>query len=295
MSITLTQIRQESGDLLVGRPRFLIGTATGGSQQYLEDTLGLKNEARGAWYQDGWLLRSSLDSSDRLRQVLEDDSDNGRANVTPDYTVVPLVGEAYEIWPFGYDPVTVEKAIGRAMTRLRIPEQIDITGVSGQRQYDLSSYSWLTSPEQFLGLYLQDGPSLQQLGYQIPNVGVSQDEGTLTLNLDGPTFGSGDTLRLLAWRSALSTASSAAFASSSDTVLLPNDPEVIEYAALRTCEGLLERPYARRFGPRTDSQRTAALADIREQLRRFRTRFGQPRSWSLYSADPTTWGPGAIW
>jgi hypothetical protein len=189
--------------------------------------------------------------------------------------------------------VTVEKAIARAMTRLRIPEQIDIAGVSGQRQYDLATYTWLTNPNQFLGLYLQDGSNLQQLGYQIPNVGISQDEGVLTLNLDGPTFGSGDTLRLVAWRSALSTAS-AAFTAGTDTVLLPNDPEVVEYAALRTCEGLLERPYARRFGPRTDTQRNAALTDVRDQLRRFRTRFGQPRSWSLYSAGTESFGPG-IW
>lgn len=294
MSLTLDALRLQCALQLVGRPRFVRGVATSGSNNSISDAINLKSEARSGWHKGGWALRYDLDTSDRVRQILEDNFRQGEIITTPDYSATVANGEHFEVWPFGYDPTTVEEALNRGMIRLRIPDEIAVTPVVSQRQYPLAAYPWLTDPRQIKGLYWLSGASGQQTPYPVPGVTVSSDQGALTLNLVGDTFDTSDTLRLVAWRSVYSTGSVTPLVAGADTVNLAADLELMEYVALQTCDILLREPYARRFGPRTDPQRKDALSDIAAQLRRFDERFGGPRSWPLYAAEPSgvNFGPG---
>lgn len=292
MSLTLDALRQASGKRLVGRPRFVIGTATADSSNTntLTDNTNLHSHARSGWHKNGYLLRYALNTTDRLRQVLEDNYQQGEVVLTPDYSDPVANGEPYEIWPFGYDPLTVEEAINSSMIRLRLPDELDITPVLNQRQYSLAAYPWLTSPKQIKGLYWLSGSGLGIVPYPVPDISVSQDLGSLTLNLLGDrTFDTTDALRLVVWRSAYSTGSVMPLVAGADTVNLPDDLELIEYVAVLTCLEILRAPYARRFGPRADKDRKAVIDDLQTQIRSFDERFGGARSWQLFRPTTERW------
>lgn len=292
--LALSEIRQRVGEILEGPPYFMQGTSTGGNTTTLIDTIKLLDTTLGQFWVGGHILRD-LATTDRKRRISAYVNSTGTLTVPVAWSVSASV-VAYEIWTL-YDPVDeVEKAINRAMIRARIPEEVEFAGVADQVQYSMAAYPWLLNGRQIAGLYQRVGDTALQYSLREVPFRPSQDQDGVVLNLTEDTFTSDDTLRLLAWRSAVGAASVSPMTLGTHTVPITSDQETIEYAALLACEQLLSRPIARKLGPRSDTARKDQLSEIRAELKRFAHRFSPllPNA-SLWDAPDESWGPGIGW
>lgn len=288
MSLTLDQIRAAVG--AIADSGFRSGISTSGSTTTLVDAVGLVRPLGDTRYEGGYVLRTSKTTSDRLRGVSTDTSTTGTLTVSPAYSVT--VGtEAYEVWS-DFDPVgQVEAAVNRAMRRMVFVEEIDLTGVSQQRQYSLASYPWLTRANQFVELLWRYGSTVGAYLW-LPVVGarITTDEDALVLDLGQQVFSSSDTLRLRALRT---YASLGTLTLGADTVTVPAD--YLDWFAWETYWELLQTPAALRTGTENQALQDREEHRVKMRLLALRNKYRPKISQSLVGAPERPWGAYAGW
>lgn len=289
MSITLAQMRRKVGQLWDGRPFYVASTASGGSATSLEDAPVLKDQFRSDYRRGSWVLRPDKSDSDKERVISIDDHENGILVPSAAWTDAIVSTDPYEL--YSLQPSQIEDAINRGLGRIRIREEIDLSGVSGQVQYSMAAYTWLLTDEQVIGFKVRSGTSGAYYWTTVPNVAFTSDQDALALNLNGLTFGTDDSLRLVATRSAASLGSVVPLAAGTDTVPLANDDEMLSWIAYEAILDLLDAPISRQMAPDVDSRLDALKANVTKQLTRYRNRFLPRRSSYSVWASGGTFGP----
>jgi len=263
MSTTLEQLRQEIGaeldEIIVGFTT-ADGTLSVMYDRTLIDPLETEEALVGAWV---WML--DLFSSDE-RRISEYDPSTGKVTFSRAWSAARVGGKDYEIHKL-IRPWDLLRIILKVVDSLTYWYQQPITVVSGQRNYDLSAYTWLTEPRQVEDVFWRTGDTVNRYGYiPLDWFEVVSRDGKLYLDVPPYSATSGDTMYLKAWRSY----SSAVLILDSSTTDAPK--EWIKSGALLRCYEHLMR-----HGPAQDTERwkrqmVAEALRFRELCKRYTPR-----------------------
>jgi len=93
-------------------------------------------------------------------------------------------GDEFELHQL-MDPDELDRRINTAITRLYYVNEELITVVSGQREYSLSDYTWLTRPGQVLDiLWIKGSTALKKTYPPVNWFRIEEDAGALTLHIE---------------------------------------------------------------------------------------------------------------
>jgi hypothetical protein len=157
MAITLTQLRREVGQDI---GECVVGTVDLASTAFLQDDDLIDLDANDTEYDHAWIRCYWEDGAgtlyDETRRVRVTDPDTGVKGYDPatgsiyvsrNWSYVMPANTQYEIHKL-VDPVQLDRLLLNAVQRCQHLYLLALTPVSNQLIYDLSSYTWLTSPVQ---------------------------------------------------------------------------------------------------------------------------------------------------
>jgi len=153
---TMAAIRQAAVRMVNGRDALVLTAATGGSQNYIEDTTNSLRSSisRGKILDSAWIYRpaAALDA-DKVRMVAEGGYDHAAGRLTPDleWTNAPVPGETFEvILGANLHPLdSIAPAIRDGLARCRFVDTVLVINDTPGQDTNLSAfYPWLTSPVQ---------------------------------------------------------------------------------------------------------------------------------------------------
>lgn len=279
MSTTGGALRGRVGRVL--DPIYRADTATGGTTTTLVSAKWpWKDSGQGASRYVGKVVvrPDAALASDTYRTIQVDAPTTGTLTPYDAWTNAPIATEAFEVWGT-FDPSQVLDYANRAAETLNVLEEVDVVGVSGQRQYSLAAYPWLTRPDQVVATLLRTGSTAGAYLYDtFPGAYVSVDEAALTLNLAASMVGPSDTLRILAVRDYALLAPLATFASATDAPLA--------WLAYETCLLMLREPAGGRYAPDMDNVMQRLELDIERKCIYFRDLYAPKVSRRLFAVAP---------
>jgi len=157
MGTTLATLRREIGQDL---DECYVGTIISATTLSVTDTSLIDPDSPPSKYDRAWVkcFWSSLDKETRRVRATRGtvkgyDPEAGRLTLAPPFTNVPDTGSEFEIHT-GFHPDDMDRLITNGVERCYYEYNLDISAVSGQSLYDLSSYTWLTTPFQVSDIYL---------------------------------------------------------------------------------------------------------------------------------------------
>lgn len=187
MGISLKDLRI---DIAKSLRACVTGTVDSASSATVTDAeLADKGESTQA-YTRWWLY-----IGDEERRVTVFSQNTGTLTVGRAFTQTPSAGAAYELHKL-MSVADLNRLINRTLSECWHLDLVPMPVVSGQRQYDLSPYTWLTHEQQLWDVEYRHGDTPNEYRY-LPSewYWVDNDEGKLTLNLR-PRSATGIELRL---------------------------------------------------------------------------------------------------
>lgn len=297
----LDDIRARVGRLVCG-DEFVTGTAatsgsTTGALAFPFPPLIDPAQGTGAAgiYEDAWLLLTAAarTTTGRERRCSAWNAATGVLTFLPVVSGSVANTDTFEVWTGPFRPTFVEFAVNQALIRQRIWEEATFVGTADQLQYVLATVLTDTSiltAAQIVDLSIRNTVTSGQYDYTpIPpeNYYVTRDRGVLTLNLQGRTYTSADTLRLRWWRSLSSVG---ALSVGTDNIGIVNDSEIIDWCAYETWHWLLSAPLASNLGRSDQQERRIQAAEVFETVQHYRRRFAPESAPSLFAQPARAWG-----
>jgi len=201
MATSLKSLRQGLG---LDLAECTVATVTSAGATTITAATLVDNDASSSKYDRAWLKVTDGDAAGSVRRIRETDEDetvkgfdpaNGILQWSRDLSDVPAPGDEFEIHQL-LDPDRMDTLINRALQRCSHLEQEDITVVSGQREYSLAAYTWLTRQQQITQVWWRQGSTALKYKYHpLSWWEVFDDAGVLTLHIR-PLAAEGDTIVL---------------------------------------------------------------------------------------------------
>jgi hypothetical protein len=176
---TLAQLRQALGYDLREYHTGTIAAPT--TTTFVDSELVDSGESGDRWV-GAWVLVLSGTQAGSLRRVASYDEETGQLTLTRSWTA-PSAGDTYEMHTL-LSPADLTRCINQALGKCYHRTQEDVTAVSGQRQYALASYTWLTHPSQVTRVEWRVGDANQYHYYPLTWWEVHEDDGVLTLEVE---------------------------------------------------------------------------------------------------------------
>lgn len=144
-------------------------------------------------YDRAWLKFTEGDAEGDIRPIRVTDEDLGVTGYVPStggltwaraLDDAPGAGDEFELHRL-MDPDELDRRINTAITRLHYLNEETITVVSGQREYALSDYAWLTRRSQVVDvLWVRGSTALKKTYPPVNWFRVEEDAGDLTLHIE---------------------------------------------------------------------------------------------------------------
>lgn len=282
MSTTATALRSRVGRIL--DPAYTSVQLTTGSTTTLQraDWPLLDPAASAQRFAGGvWVRPSAAVVTDFYRRASAYVPTTGVVTIyaAQPYTNAPAGGEVVEYWG-AFDPSQVLDYANRAAETMNVLEEVDLAGVSGQRQYGLSAYTWLTRPDQLVAVLQRYGSTAGAYLYDaLPGAYVSRDESALTLNLTDWLVGPSDTVRLLGVRDYAGTATLA------DGSAVATDAP-LAWLAYETALLMLREPAGGRYAPDMDPAQQRQEVEIERKCVYWRSLHAPAAPRRLFAVAP---------
>lgn len=194
MSTTRTALRQAIGYEL---SEMHAGTVTSATTTTLTDSALVDADESASRWDRAWLYVTSGAQVGVVRRV----SVSGFAPTTGALTLsrawtAPAPGDTYELHQM-LAPEDLHRLIDIGLQRCTYLAEQAITPVSGNRNYDLSAYTWLTEPSQVQAIVWRQGTVANQYRY-LPDSWweVRRDGATLTLDIEPYSVAASDQMYL---------------------------------------------------------------------------------------------------
>jgi len=198
VTTTLKTLRQDIGFDLGA---CIVGAVDSATTTSITDAELLDADESETKYARNW-VKVHLTAGAETRRVRETDGyapDTGTLAWGRAMSSTPAAAQEYEIHTLMH-PDDLDTLINRGLKRCYYLEEEEITVVSGQREYDLSSITWLSRRSQVAKvLMIQGTTALKQR--QLPMWwSVEEDAGVLTLHVEPISTSSGETMLLIGIR-----------------------------------------------------------------------------------------------
>ena len=190
MANTLETVRRavgyELGECFVGR-------VDSAGSTYIYDSDLIDPDEDYALYDRAWLrlyaADGALSETRRVRLTNESESiqgydpEEGRLYFLPALEAVPEKGDYFETHSL-LAPDDLDRLIDKAMDRCYYIDYVPITLVANQREYDLSIYDWITTPDQVTDVFWVIGNTTGEYQYSpVEWFELSDDAGAITLHI----------------------------------------------------------------------------------------------------------------
>lgn len=180
MATTLATLRQALGKNLYECHTGTVAAPTTVSVQDAE--LVDSAEAEKRW-EGAWVILTSGAGLGTIRRVLSYDPETGTLTLSRSWTA-PAAGTTYEMHTL-VSPADMNMVINAALAKCYYVTREEIAAVSGQRQYSLAEYTWLTEPSQVRYVEARYGDTAGQYHYRpLDWWYIEEDTGALTLNVN---------------------------------------------------------------------------------------------------------------
>ena len=208
MSVSLKALRQAVGKDLGA---CITGTVDSGTTTSITDAELLDADEAESLFVRNW-VKLHIAAGSETRRVRVTDGyapDTGTLAWGRATSGTPAASEEYEIHTL-MDPDDLDRLINEGLKRCFYIDQEEITVVSGQREYSLAAYTWLTRKKQVVKvLWIQGTTLLKQR--QLPMwFWIEEDAGALTLHVDPYTAKTNESMLLMGTRAYSTLASDTA-------------------------------------------------------------------------------------
>lgn len=188
--VMLKTLRREMGYEL---GECVTGTADSGcTTTTLVDAELIDSDESESQHEGAWLYIASGALAGQTRRISDYAVTTGTLTVSRAWASAPVSGVEYEIH-HKLSPTNLNRCINWVLEQCYFLDEILLTPVSGQRQYSLAAYPYITRPEQIVDALWRVGTTTDKYRYApLEWYQVRNDAGELTLDINPYSFTAGE-------------------------------------------------------------------------------------------------------